>query len=68
MAGTKQGAIKAKKTIFEKYGKNYFVELGKKSGGKPKKNTFLSLHPEFAKYIGSIGGKKSKRGKENKCN
>ena len=61
MAGTRAGGLKAKQSNIERYGEDYYQKLGKRSAGKPKKNTYLSLHPEFASKIGKIGGARSKR-------
>lgn len=42
-----------------------YVEGGRKGGSAPHKTRWFSEHPELARKWGSVGGKKSKRGKKN---
>ena len=65
MAGTKAGAAKAKKTMEEKYGKNYYAEIGK-VGGKASTTGGFYGDRELAVRAGRKGGKASKRGKSKK--
>lgn len=63
MAGTKAGGIKTAKTIREKFGDNFYKNIGAKGG----RNTCggmkgFALNPELAKIAGQKGGKISKRG------
>lgn len=66
MAGNKEGAKRAVATNKAKYGEDFYVRMGAKggSGHRPEKRYF-HMHPEFARIVGSKGGKKSKRGKKN---
>lgn len=66
MSGTRSGAIKAAKTNLEKYGKNFYKDIGRKggSGHRPEKRYF-HIYPEIAKIAAAKGGSKSKRGKKN---
>ncbi len=53
MAQTPEGAIKAMKTIRNKYGKNYFVEIGKSGGtAKYKGKKGFAANPELARQAG----------------
>lgn len=62
MAQTKAGAAKATKTMYEKYGENFFRRVGK-IGGQNGHTGGLYNNPERAKQLGSKGGSVSKRGK-----
>lgn len=66
MVGTKSGAIKAAKTNIEKYGEDFYKNIGRKggSGHRPEKRYF-HMHPELARIAAAKGGSKSKRGKKN---
>jgi hypothetical protein len=74
MAGTKAGAAKAKKTIRERYGKDYFAEIGRKGGTNGHTGEFASETVgkdgltgwERAKLAGAKGGKIGKRGPAKK--
>jgi len=68
MANTPQGIKKAKQTILEKYGKDYYANIGRKGGMNSKGTGFaytgvgsdgLTGYQRAAKF-GSIGGAKSK--------
>lgn len=65
MAGTKAGGRKAAATNKEKYGDNFYANIGRK-GGKNGHTGGFAANPELAKRAGSIGGKKSKRGPAKK--
>lgn len=74
MAGTKAGAAKAKKTKRERYGKDYFAEIGRKGGTNGHTGGFASETVgkdgltgwERAKLAGAKGGKIGKRGPAKK--
>ena len=62
MAGTKAGGIKAAATNKEKYGSEFYANIGRKGGQNGHTGGFAA-NPELARIAGSIGGKISKRGK-----
>ena len=53
------------KVLKEKYGEDYFRNLGKK-GGKATGIKGFALNPELARVAGAKGGSISKRGKAKK--
>lgn len=64
MSGTKQGGQKTAQTNKEKYGENYYKELGRKGGLVNHRETrYFTLHRDIASIAGIKGGKISKRGK-----
>ena len=65
MAGTKEGCIKAMNTNYEKHGKDFYRNIGRKGGKKTGLKGF-ALNPELAKIAGRRGGLISKRGKAKK--
>ena len=65
MAGTKAGAQKSKKTLLERYGEDYFSNMGKK-GGKAMVPKGFALNPEKAAEAGKRGGTISRRGPAKK--
>ena len=48
MAGTKAGGLKAAATNIERYGKDFYKEMGRK-GGKAGKTGGFAANPELAK-------------------
>lgn len=62
MAGTKAGGIKTRETMYQRHGKDFYREIGRKGGQNGHTGGFAS-NPELAKIAGSKGGKISKRGK-----
>jgi len=60
MAGTKDGGRMATKTMKEKYGEDYFKNIGSK-GGKAKVPKGFALNRELASKAGAIGGRISRR-------
>ena len=62
MAGTKAGGKKAAETNKEKYGDDFYRELGRK-GGKNGHTGGFAANPELAKIAGAKGGRISRRGK-----
>lgn len=65
MSGTKAGGLKTAKTNYEKYGKDFYRNIGKK-GGKNGHTGGFAANPALAKIAGRKGGKVSKRGKAKK--
>lgn len=69
MAGTKEGALKARETNIEKYGKDFYKKIGKKSWKNPdrdRKTGFALRSPEERKALGKKGGKTNKGKKYEK--
>ena len=67
MSGTIVGGKKACETNKEKYGEDFYKNLGQKGGkAEHKKPRWFQLHPELARKAGAVGGKRSKRGKAKK--
>ena len=70
MAGTKEGARKAKETIKQRHGADFFARIGEIGGHNGHTGGFASevvgkdglTGRQRAKVAGSIGGAKSKRG------
>lgn len=68
--GTKEGAKKAAATIKEKYGENFYREIGRKGGQLGVNGGFACLErgsdgltgPERARILGAKWGRISKRG------
>ena len=61
MSGSVKGGKLAAKTNKKRYGRNFYAEIGAK-GGKNSNTGGTYGRPEFASRIGSIGGRRSKRG------
>ena len=57
---TKAGGSKTRKTIDERYGKDYWRKIGSK-GGKATGMKGFALNPELARIAGKKGGTKSTR-------
>lgn len=70
MVGTKAGALKTKQTLYEKYGKDYYVNMGRIGGKLGHTGGFATTNKNgvhmLAKLAGAKGGKISKRGKAKK--
>lgn len=74
MAGTKEGALKARETNLKRHGKNFYRNIGRIGGKNGTTGGFASsvvgqdglTGIERAKVAGSKGGKISKRGKSKK--
>ena len=66
MPGTKAGGLKTAKTNYERYGKDFYRNMGKKGGSKTGVLKGFAANPALAKIAGSKGGKVSKRGKAKK--
>ena len=64
MSGTLAGGKKTAQTNKEKYGENYYKELGRKGGSVHHPETrWFNNHRDLAQKWGKKGGKISKRGK-----
>lgn len=62
MSGNRLGALKARNTTYEKYGKDFFRNIGRKGGlVKGTKGGFAS-NPALASIAGAKGGRISRRG------
>lgn len=61
MAGTKAGGKKAAATNKEKYGSEFYANIGRKGGQNGHTGGFAA-NPELAKEAGRKGGAISKRG------
>ena len=62
MAGTKLGGIKAAKTNKQRYGQNFYEQIGR-AGGKISVGGGFSANPELARVAGRKGGLRSRRRK-----
>lgn len=63
MSGTIEGGKKAAIINMAKHGKDFYARIGRKGGCaiSDKKKGFAA-DPERARWAGSLGGRKSKRG------
>lgn len=62
MPQTKEGAKKAKQTLYDKYGKDYFSKMGALGGAAGNTGGFYA-NRELARKAGRLGGQRSKRRK-----
>ena len=62
MAGTRKGGLKAKQTLKETYGEDYFVNIGRQGGIACVPKGF-AMNPKLASEAGRKGGKISRRRK-----
>lgn len=60
MAGTKAGGIKAARTNREKYGSDFYRNIGRK-GGQSGHTGGFAANRELARIAGAKGGRKSRR-------
>lgn len=60
MVMTKAGGLKVRRTIEERYGKDFWRKIGSK-GGKATGMKGFALNPELASAAGKKGGKRSTR-------
>lgn len=65
MGGTKAGGKKAAATNMNKYGSDFYAEIGRK-GGRNGHTGGFAANPELAREAGRKGGKISKRGPAKK--
>lgn len=63
MAGTKAGGLAAAATNKQKYGEDFYKNIGAKGGGKSGTGGFFA-NRELARIAGAKGGKVSRRGKK----
>lgn len=66
MSGTRSGGLKARKTNLEKYGKDFYREIGRKGGRNGHTGGFAVVDENgvhtLAKVAGAKGGSISRRG------
>ena len=62
MSGTKEGGKLAAETNRERYGANYYAELGR-AGGRACGPKGFATNPELARIAGAKGGTISRRNK-----
>jgi len=62
MAATRDGGLKAAKTVKERYGEDHYKKIGA-MGGKISRGGGFSANKEIAKLAGKLGGLKSRKGK-----
>lgn len=67
MSGNKLGGLKAAATNKEKYGPDFYREIGRKGGHNGHKGGFAA-NPTLARLAGAKGGRLSKRGPATKPN
>ena len=60
MSGTKIGGAKAAKTNIERYGNDFYKQIGAK-GGRNGHTGGFAANPALARIAGAKGGRKSKR-------
>lgn len=65
MSGTKAGGLKAAATNKQRYGENFYRDMGRKGGQNGHTGGFAA-NPALAKIAGSKGGKISRRGAADK--
>ncbi len=65
MAGTKAGGLKAAQTNREKYGKEFYSQIGRKGGQNGHTGGFAA-NPALARIAGAKGGRISRRGPAKK--
>ena len=63
MSGNRESGLKAKETIYDKYGSDFFRKMGAKGGAKKVPKGF-GVNRELARSAGRIGGTKSRRTKK----
>lgn len=63
MAGTKLGALNAKKTNLERHGEDFFKRIGSRGGSVTGTKKGFASNPERARLAGIKGGSRSRRGK-----
>lgn len=70
MPGTKEGAIKARATILELYGDNFYKEIGGAGGAKSRGGGFAQgeVGRQRAVLAGKRGGKARKGWRKNATN
>ena len=57
MSGTREGGLKAKATNYQKHGKDFFKNIGRKGGLQHRPTTRpFATNPDLAKRAGHLGG------------
>lgn len=68
MSGTKTGAQKARDTNLAKYGKDFYVKMGRLGGSKPREyyrfRDLKEKDPDLLRQISAKGGVNSRRHKK----
>lgn len=67
MAGTKASGLKARETIIETYGEDFYSNIGRKGGERHVAKGFAKMDPEKRSAAGRKGGKIGKRGAARKA-
>jgi len=69
MAGTREGGLKASKTVKKRYGEDWYRGIGAAGGEKSRGGGFAWANEEYTpedprhpRHAGSKGGRNSKRG------
>jgi hypothetical protein len=63
MAGTREGGLKVKKALLEKYGEDYYQNLGKAGGSaSDAKKTVATVKRKYGEDAYKIFGRKGGRG------
>lgn len=57
MVGTREGGLKTKLSVYEKYGEDFYRVNGRKGGLKTGVKKGFAANPKLAKEAGSKGGK-----------
>lgn len=62
MAGSKEGALKARQTNIERYGADFYKKIARRSWSDPKRSRAVgfALNKDLASEVGRKGGKKTK--------
>ncbi|HSX14445.1 MAG TPA: KGG domain-containing protein [Candidatus Saccharimonadales bacterium] len=66
MSGTNLGGTKAAKTNKQRYGLNFYQEIGR-MGGKKSTGGGFAKNPELAREAGRKGGLRSRRSKKSEA-
>lgn len=66
MSGTKAGGLKAAQTNRQKYGKEFYSQIGRKGGQNGHTGGFAA-NPALARIAGAKGGRISRRGPAKKA-
>jgi uncharacterized protein len=65
MSGTREGGALTAKTNKEKWGKDFYKEIGKLGGQRKVKKGFACMDSEKVAAAGRLGGTRSRRGKNH---
>ena len=64
MAGTKASGLKARETIIETYGEEFYSSIGRKGGKRRVAKGFAKMDPEKRSAAGRKGGKLAREGRK----